>query len=73
MALDGGSSGLEIIDKVIIKSKKLLKTNGFLFLEIGNEQSYRVLDTLAKNGFGLVKRFFDYNKVVRCIMSTKVI
>ncbi len=73
MALDGGSSGLETITKVIIKAKKLLKTKGHLFMEIGNGQSRMVSSVLIKNGFRLVKKFFDYNKTIRCIMSTKII
>ncbi len=72
MALDGGSSGLETITKVIIKAEKLLKTRGSLFMEIGDGQSRMVSSVLIKNGFRLVKRFFDYNKTVRCIMSTKI-
>ena len=73
MALDGGSSGLETINKVIIKAKKLLKTKGYLFIEIGNGQSHMVSSVLIKNGLRLVKKFFDYNKTIRCIMSTKII
>jgi release factor glutamine methyltransferase len=73
MALDGGSSGLETITKVIIKAKKILKTRGRLFMEIGDEQSRMVSSVLIKNGFRLVKKFFDYNKTIRCIMSTKII
>ena len=73
MALDGGSSGLETITKVIIKAKKLLKTGGHLFMEIGNGQSRMVSSVLIKNGFRLVEKFFDYNKTIRCIMSTKII
>ena len=72
MALDGGSSGLETITKVIIKAKKLLKTRGHLFMEIGDGQSRMVSSMLIKNGFRLVKKFFDYNKTIRCIMSTKI-
>ena len=73
MALDGGSSGLETITKVIIKAKKLLKTRGHLFMEIGNGQFRMVSSVLIKNGLRLVKKFFDYNKTIRCIMSTKII
>ena len=73
MALDGGSNGLEIISKVIIKAKKLLKTGGCLFIEIGNGQSHMVLSMLIKNGFRVVKKIFDYTKNIRCIMSTKII
>ena len=72
MALDGGSSGLETITKVIIKAKKLLKTKGYLFMEIGDGQSHMVSSVLIKNGLRLVKKFFDYNKTIRCIMSTKI-
>ena len=51
MALDGGSSGLEIISKVIIKAKKLLKTRGCLFIEIGHGQFHKVSSMLIKSGF----------------------
>ena len=73
MALDGGSNGLEIISKVIIKAKKLLKVRGCLYIEIGNGQSRIVSSMLIKSGFRLVERFFDYKKNIRCIMSTKII
>ena len=73
MALDGGNSGLETITKVVVKAKKLLKTRGHLFMEIGNRQFQTASRVLIKNGFRLVKKFFDYNKTIRCIMSTKVI
>ena len=73
IALDGGSSGLETITKVIIKAKKILKTRGHLFMEIGDGQSRMVSSMLIKNGLRLVKNFFDYNKTIRCIMSTKII
>ena len=72
IALDGGSSGLETITKVIIKAKKILKTRGHLFMEIGDGQSREVSSMLIKNGLRLVKKFFDYNKTIRCIMSTKI-
>ena len=38
MALDGGNDGLDLIRKVIYKSKNILKINGILALEIGNGQ-----------------------------------
>ena len=42
MALDGGNDGLDLIKKVIYKSKYILKVNGLLALEIGNEQIKKV-------------------------------
>ena len=72
MALDGGSSGLKTISKVISKAKKLLKVKGCLYIEIGNGQSHMVSSMLFKNGFRLIKKIFDYKKTIRCIMSTKI-
>ena len=71
IALDGGNNGLEVINKVILKAKKLLKTGGCLFLEIGDGQSRIVSNILIKSGFNLVKEIFDYKKTIRCIISTK--
>ena len=48
IALDGGLDGLEVIKKVISKSKHLLKINGKLILEIGYDQKYKVIDFLKK-------------------------
>ena len=73
MALNGGSNGVETISKVIIKAKRLLKTRGCLFIEIGNGQFRMVSRMLIKSGFRLVGKFLDYNKTIRCIMSTKII
>ena len=73
IALEGGSSGLETISKVIRKAKKLLKIGGCLFIEIGNGQSTKVASLLVKNRFRLVGKFPDYKKTIRCIMSTKII
>ena len=38
LALSGGSNGFRDLKKVIIKSKKLLKINGKLIIEIGHKQ-----------------------------------
>ena len=73
LALDGGRCGIEVINKVIVKAKKLLKLKGQLYIEIGNNQSHKVSDILIRNGFKLVEKYFDYTKTIRCIMSTKII
>ena len=73
LALDGGSSGMETINKVVIKAKKLLKTRGYLYIEIGERQSNNASELLIKNGFKIVQKFYDYTKTIRCIMSTKII
>ena len=50
-ALDGGNDGLDVIRKVIYKSKYILKKNGILALEIGFGQHLNVINMLNKNKF----------------------
>ena len=72
LALSGGSDGLREIKKVIIKSKKLLKINGKLILEIGHRQKNLCLKILTKNGFYINKVSKDLSSKDRCIVSTKL-
>ena len=69
-ALDGGNDGLDVIKKVIYKSRSILKLNGILALEIGRGQYFSVLRILKKNGFKNFENIKDYNNNVRCIFST---
>tara|TARA_Y100000590_G_scaffold452262_1_gene595124 strand:- start:524 stop:1366 length:843 start_codon:yes stop_codon:yes gene_type:complete len=71
-ALDGGLDGIDLIKKVIYKSNNLLKKNGLLAIEIGSNQ-YRKVSGLLKNcKFREIAKEYDYNRNVRCIISTKV-
>ena len=72
IALDGGLDGLDIIRKVISKSKYLLKINGKLVLEIGYDQKYKVINFLKKKNFFINKIIKDYGNNIRCIVSTKI-
>ena len=72
IALDGGLDGLEVIKKVISKSKYLLKINGKLVLEIGYDQKYKVAKFLKEKSFFINKIIKDYGNNTRCIVSTKV-
>ena len=71
VALDGGVDGLDLIKKVIYKSKYLIKREGLLALEIGHSQYYRVSNILKHNGYREISREYDFNRNVRCIISTK--
>ena len=71
LALSGGKSGLNKVFKVIKKSRKLLKTNGKLILEIGDKQSKEVKKYLIKNNFNQIQVFKDLSRKDRCILSTK--
>ena len=72
IALDGGLDGLEVIKKVISKSKYLLKINGKLILEIGYDQKYKVINFLKEKNFFINKIIKDYGNNTRCIVSTKI-
>ena len=69
MALDGGNDGLDLIKKVIYKSKEILKINGTLALEIGNEQIKKVSKILLDNKFRINCVIKDYRNNVRCLLA----
>ena len=71
-ALNGGIDGLDLIKKVIYKSNHLLKRKGMLALEVGHNQYRRALSILRYNGYRAISKECDYNRNVRCIISTKV-
>jgi len=71
LALDGGKDGLDLIKKVIYKSKHLLKINGLLSIEIGNNQYKKVIYLLNVHGFREISKVYDFNHNVRCIITTK--
>ncbi len=70
LALDGGNDGLDVIKKVIYKSKSILKIKGMLALEIGNEQFKKVSEILRGNKFKTRYLVKDYRENIRCILST---
>ena len=69
IALDGGNDGLDLIKKVIYKSKNILKINGMLALEIGNEQIKKVSKILIDNNFRVKHVIKDYKNNVRCVFA----
>ena len=69
MALDGGNDGLDLIKKVIYKSKKILKINGTLALEIGNEQINKVSKILIDSKFRIKWVIKDYKHKMRCVFA----
>ena len=69
MALDGGNDGLDLIKKVIYKSKNILKIKGLLALEIGNEQIKKVSKILIDNNFRVKHVIKDYKNNVRCVFA----
>jgi release factor glutamine methyltransferase len=69
LALDGGNDGLDVIKKVIYKSKSILKINGMLALEIGNGQFKKVSNILKSNKFKIKYLINDYRENIRCVIA----
>jgi release factor glutamine methyltransferase len=69
MALDGGKDGVDLIKKVIYKSKNILKIKGMLALEIGNEQIKKVSKILIENNYRIRNVIKDYKNNVRCVLA----
>ena len=72
IALDGGISGKQLIEKVVKKSTKLLKLRGCLILEIDDDQIYFTKKKLKQNGFCLFRIVKNLSGKFRCITSIKV-
>lgn len=72
LALYGGIDGLRIIEKIINKSKLILKNKGILAMEIGINQYHRVTKLLEKNGFFILKSIKDYQNIKRCLIAKKI-
>ncbi len=72
LALSGGSDGFRDLRKVIVKSKKLLKINGKLVLEIGHKQKNQCTKILYENGFYINKISKDLSGKDRCIVSSRL-
>ena len=70
IALDGGNDGLDVIRKVIYKTSEILKINGKLALEIGNEQYKKVSKILKNKNFRIEYVVKDNNDNIRCLIST---
>lgn len=73
LALEAGIDGLKNIDKLILKSRKLLKKNGKLIFEIGHKQRQQVKKLLNKNGFYINKICKDINSIPRVMVTTKIV
>ena len=68
MALDGGNDGLDLIKKVIYKSKEILKIKGLLALEI-EMTNKNVSKILVDNNFIIKNVIKDYKKNDRCVLA----
>jgi len=77
LALDGGEDGLDFYKKIIDQVPEFLKENGYLCLEIGEDQKEEVVALLENNGkynnIKVYKDLGDNYRVIICTLKEKVI
>ena len=69
LALLGGIEGTEFVNQIIIKSTKLLKKGGEIFLEVGYNQANKVKELLSLNGFKSINTKNDLNNIPRILSA----
>ena len=68
IALDGGSSGLEFYERIVLFAPQYLRKGGMLALEIGFDQAGEVCDIIRENeNFKDIRIFKDTAKLERVI------
>jgi len=72
IALQGGVQGVDFLYKIIGLASKILKINGLLALEIGDNQFHILAKYLRKNRFKILDKYILINKQVRCLLATKL-
>ena len=72
VALQGGVQGVDFLCKIITLASKILKINGLLALEIGDNQFHILAKYLKENRFKILDKYTLINKQVRCLLATKL-
>ena len=72
IALQGGVQGVDFLCKIITLASKILKINGLLALEIGDNQFHILAKYLKENRFKILDKYILINKQVRCLLATKL-
>jgi len=72
IALDGGLDGLDFYRQIANQSKKFLKSNGNIFLEIGYNQHREVIDIFEKFNFKFIDSAKDLSGIIRVLEFEKI-
>jgi release factor glutamine methyltransferase len=68
-ALDGGDDGLDLVRRVIVDAARLLRTRGWLFVEVGGTQDDALAAHLTTHGFAPVDQWRDADGDLRGIAA----
>ncbi len=71
MALDGGASGLAIVESIVNGAPGYLAKGGVLAVEIGAGQAERVAELFVARGFLHVERARDYARIERVVSGVR--
>ena len=69
-ALDGGESGLSLIEELIVQTKSNLNDGGVLALEIGDDQSSEVVQFMNDNVYKDIESLKDLSHIERFVIAT---
>lgn len=69
MALDGGESGYDFYEAIILSWSRKLKSGGALVFELGENQAERVTELMKKRGFENIRTELDFGGCERAIIG----
>jgi release factor glutamine methyltransferase len=70
-ALDGGPSGLEVVNRFLEACVEHLNDNGMIALELGHDQSVRVVESLRAAGFRDIEAAADLAGIERFVFARR--
>lgn len=69
LALHGGEDGLEFYRAIARNYAQALKPGGYLCFEFGMDQGDAVCEILAQNGYTVLERMLDNQKIERAVLA----
>jgi release factor glutamine methyltransferase len=72
VALDGGEDGLELVRRIVAAAGRLLRTGGWLLIELGGEQAEALTPALARSGFPRPEPWWDEDGDLRGLAAQAI-
>jgi release factor glutamine methyltransferase len=69
IALDGGREGLDVLQRIVSCASRLLRSGGWLLVEVGGDQDELIAPALCEAGFEAVESFFDSDGDLRGLVA----